>query len=186
MSAMELKTDALTDAVREVLQKCSARELPLTKTGKCSTSDASSIQSVSPNLLFPGSRAPEAAASGLLLLAGCWEESHQLSQDIASPEGSYWHAIAHRIEPDSSNAGYWFRRVGQHRIFAELHRRSSEILERSGTPWVLKPAWDPFLFIEWCEEARGAPGIKKKRAAIEIQRAEWDLLFEWCAFAPCD
>jgi hypothetical protein len=181
---MEIKPQALTDTVREVLQKYSASELPLTKTGKCNSRDAASIKSARPTVLFPGARASEAAVSGLLLLAGCWEESHQVAQDIESQEGSYWHAIAHRIEPDSSNAGYWFRRVGEHRIFAELRRRSSEILEGSGAPWVLKPAWDPFLFIEWCEQARRAPGTKKERAALEIQRAEWELLFDWCAFAP--
>ncbi|HEX4231034.1 MAG TPA: hypothetical protein VHZ07_20325 [Bryobacteraceae bacterium] len=183
---MEIKSDALTNTVRDLLQKYSARELPLTKTEKGNRADAASIQSTSPNLLFPGARAPEAAVSGLLLLAGCWEESHQVSQDIKSTEGSYWHAIAHRVEPDSSNAGHWFRRVGEHGIFAELRRRSSEILESTGTPWALKPAWDPFLFIEWCEQARRAPGTKKERAALEIQRAEWDLLFEWCAFAAHD
>jgi hypothetical protein len=178
---MELKQNSLTDTVREVLQKCSTRELPLTKIAKYTSEDAAAIQSMNPNLLFPGARAPEAAVSGLLLLAGCWDESHQISQDISSPEGSYWHAIAHRIEPDASNAGYWFRRVGDHPIFAELRRRSSEILQRSGAPWVLKPAWDPFVFIEWCDQARRAPGTKKERAALEMQRAEWDLLFEWCA-----
>jgi hypothetical protein len=118
-----------------------------------------------------------------LLLVGCWDESHELSQGIESCEGSYWHAIAHRIEPDSSNAGYWFRRVGEHPTFAELHRRASEILERRHAPWELKPAWDPFLFIKWCDEARQAPGSDKEQAALKIQRAEWDLLFEWCAVA---
>src|SRR5436305_1040797 len=132
---MALNLDALTDTVRNVLQKYSAQVLPLTRTGKCNRDDAAGIQSVSPSLLFPGARAPEAAVSGLLLLAGCWDESHGLSQNIASREGSYWHAIAHRIEPDTSNSGYWFRRVGEHPIFAELHRRASEILERHGAPW---------------------------------------------------
>jgi hypothetical protein len=87
------------------------------------------------------------------------------------------------MEPDSSNAGYWFRRVGEHPIFPELHRRASEILERRGAPWELKPAWDPFLFIKWCDEARQAAGSDKEQAALEIQRDEWDLLFEWCAVA---
>jgi hypothetical protein len=119
-----------------------------------------------------------------LLLAGCWEESHELSQDIPSREGSYWHGIAHRIEPDSSNAGYWFRRVGEHPIFPELHRRASGILERRGAPWALKAAWDSFLFIEWCDQARQAPGTENERIALEIQREEWELLFEWCALDP--
>ncbi len=142
------------------------------------------ILSSSPSVLFPGARAPEAAVSGLLLLLGCWNESHELSQDIASREGSYWHALAHRIEPDASNSAYWFRRVGEHPIFPDLHRQASEILQRRDAPWKLKPAWDPILFIEWCDEARQASGSEKEQAALEIQRAEWDLLFEWCAVKP--
>ena len=171
------------ETVQELLQKYSGPVLPLTKTGKCNKPDASSILGVSPNQLFPGGRAPEAALSGLLLLLGCWDESHQVSQDLSSREGSYWHAIAHRIEPDSSNAGYWFRRVGEHPVFPEVHRSASAVLDRYRTSWKLKPAWDPFLFVDWCEEARSAPNSYNERAALEIQRAEWDLLFQWCAWA---
>ncbi len=174
---------AFAEPVRGVLQKYSAHVLPLARTGECNRDDAAAVQSVKPSLLFPGARAQRAAISGLLLLFGCWDESHELSQGIESPEGSYWHAIAHRIEPDSSNAGYWFRRVGEHPIFAELYRRASEILEGRDAIWELKPAWDPFLFIKWCDEARQAPGSDKEQVALKIQRAEWDLLFEWCAFA---
>src|SRR5437762_1928586 len=116
---------AFAEPVRGVLQKYSAHALPLTRTGTCNGDDAAAVQSASPSLLFRGARAPQAAVSGLLLLVGCWDESHELSQSIESGEGSYWHAIAHRVEPDSSNAGYWFRRVGKHPTFAELHRRAS-------------------------------------------------------------
>src|SRR5262245_3674168 len=41
-------------------------------------------------------------------LAGLWlahdflDESHAISQEIETPDGSYWHAIMHRREPD-----YW-------------------------------------------------------------------------------
>lgn len=181
---MSSNPSAPTVTVPELLQKYSGHMLSLTKTGKCGKTDAASIQSMSPGLLFPGARAPEAAVSGLLLLLGCWDESHKVSQDLASPEGSYWHAIAHRIEPDSSNAGYWFRRVGEHPIFTELHRRAVGILGRRHTSWKLKPAWDPSLFIDWCEQARKAPGTESERLALEIQRTEWELLFDWCASAP--
>ncbi len=152
----------------------------MSRTGECNQDDATAILEASPSTLFPGARAPEAALSGLLLLAGCWDKSHEVSQDIASSDGSYWHAIAHRIEPDSPNAAYWFRRVGTHPIFPELQRRASGILERSA-PWTPQASWDPFLFIDWCDEARRAQGSDKEDAALRIQRAEWDLLFAWCA-----
>src|SRR3974390_1770578 len=48
-------------------------------------------------------------------LAGLWlvhdflDESHRISQDIATTSGSYWHGIMHRREPDPDNAKYWFR-----------------------------------------------------------------------------
>jgi hypothetical protein len=41
--------------------------------------------------------------------------------------------------------------------------------------------WDPFAFIETCEQARRQPGSALERAALEIQRAEWQLLFDYCA-----
>jgi|ERR1700761_556014 len=184
MSDMALQFDAFPEPVRGLLQKYSNEVLPLSRTEKCRRDDAASIQAQEPPALLPGARSPEAAVSGLLLLAGCWDESHKVSQDIASREGSYWHALAHRIEPDSANAGWWFGQVGEHPIFPELHRRASQALARHQTPWSLKRAWDPLLFLEWCDQARLAPGSALQSAALEIQRAEWDLLFEWCALPP--
>lgn len=178
---MAVQQDAFDQPVRGILEKYSTQVLPLTRSRTCNREDAAEIQGSSPSKLFPGARAAEAAVSGLLLLAGCWNESHEVSQDIASQEGSYWHALAHRIEPDSANAGYWFRQVGEHPIFGELHSQASEILKRHGAGWELEQAWAPLLFIEWCEEARRASGSELASAALEIQRAEWDLLFDWCA-----
>jgi hypothetical protein len=41
--------------------------------------------------------------------------------------------------------------------------------------------WDPAGFIEICEQARRRPGSGLERAVLEIQRAEWQLLFDYCA-----
>jgi hypothetical protein len=150
--------------------------LPLTQTDLHPAPDACKARPQ-----FPGARNAQAALAGALLRAGCWEESHTVAQDISSAEGSYWHGIIHRMEPDASNAGYWFRQVGKHPIFPELHRRAQEILAAGGPQhWRLKNTWDPFLFIEWCEEARKAGGAAEA-AALEIQMAEWQLLFDWCS-----
>lgn len=130
--------------------------------------------------LFPSSRHPQEALSGLLLRLNCWEKSHQLSQELSTVEASYWHGIAHRLEPDYGNAGYWFRRVGQHPIFPQLQARAAEILADQHTRWRLKESWDPFLFIRWCEEASGSRDGSRQTAALAIQKAEWELLFEWC------
>lgn len=54
-----------------------------------------------------------------LLQAAIWlyvddlDRSHNLAQNIESPEGFYWHGIMHRREGDFWNAKYWFRRAGQ-------------------------------------------------------------------------
>lgn len=90
---------------------------------RCSSEAARArLQAVSAARLFPGARAPEAALSGLYVYFSCFEEAHQIAQDIATAEGSYWHAIVHRQEPDAGNAAYWFRQVGAHPIFPALAR----------------------------------------------------------------
>ena len=136
--------------------------------------------------LFPRARDPRAALSGLLLLAGQWDLSHHVSQTVASREGSYWHAIAHRIEPDSSNAAYWFRRVGEHPIFKSLREGSAALLGSSKITWQLKKNWDTKLFADWCDEARKLPSSEKHRLAREIQQAECNRLLAWCVLKTKD
>jgi len=165
--------------------------IPLTRAAFVRNAEVRTMEDEGADALFPGARDPQAALSGLMLLLGDWERSHELSQDNPSREGAYWHAIAHRIEPDSSNAAYWFRRVGVHPIFEELQERARAILsERNPSGWRLKPAWDPLAFIAWCDEARARPSGKAgghaEHAALAIQRAEWHLLFEWCALTAND
>ena len=122
--------------------------------------------------LFGGSRSPQGALAGLYLHCGCWAEAHQIAQDLETPEGSYWHAIVHRQEPDAWNSGYWFRRVGSHSIFPVLREAAAGIGVDFG------PQWKPEAFIEFCEKARGT---EKEQQALEVQRAEWQLLFDYCA-----
>jgi hypothetical protein len=123
-------------------------------------------------------KVPKVARAGLYLRAGFWDEAHEIAQDIASAEGSYWHAIVHRQEPDAGNASYWFRQVGAHAIFPELARRAAEI-EPS-----LAGSWDPFRFIDYCGRASGQPGSETERRAIAIQEIEWELLFAHCQTEP--
>jgi hypothetical protein len=125
--------------------------------------------------LFPGSHAPQAAVAGLYFYVGCWSEAHEMAQDIASAEGSYWHALVHRQEPDAGNAGYWFRQVGNHAIFPALRQAAFEIGIDVG------PRWKPEAFIQICERARQHPGSDMERQAMEVQRTEWQLLFDYCA-----
>jgi len=116
---------------------------------------------------------PESARAGLYLRAGFWDDAHETAQAIDTPEGSYWHAIAHRQEPDAGNSSYWFRRVGQHAILPALAKRAVEI-----DP-TLSGRWDPHAFIDYCERAARQGGGAEQRA-IAIQQAEWELLFDYC------
>lgn len=136
--------------------------------------------------LFPEARDAQAALAGLLLLYGHWDLSHQVSQDVDSREGSYWHAIAHRIEPDSWNSGYWFKRVGEHPVFPHLHKETEALLNASTTAWHLRKCWDPSLLIQWCDEARTIPQSEKYALARQIQRLECDYLFSWCSMKTKD
>jgi hypothetical protein len=112
--------------------------------------------------------------AGLWLAFDFLDESHAISQDIDTPDGSFWHSILHRREPDASNAAYWFRRVGEHPVFAVLARDAGEL--------GMQPAparWDPFHFIDLCEKNRGA-GTEQELLLRRVQRREWELLFDWC------
>jgi hypothetical protein len=158
------------------------RLIPLVS-GGCSSKEAHSLLIQQKALdLFPAARAPEAALAGLWLYFSGADECHQMVQDLATAEGSFWHGIVHRQEPDAGNAAYWFRRVGAHPVFAELREAATEIVARhpkAGFDPGVK--WDPLAFIEFCESARRHAGSESEQAAIEIQRAEWQLLFDYCA-----
>lgn len=43
-----------------------------------------------------------------------WELAHDLAQEYeGTPEFDWLHALCHRIEGDTGNARYWYRRAGR-------------------------------------------------------------------------
>jgi hypothetical protein len=42
---------------------------------------------------------------------GGWDKAHALVQDDGSREAAWVHAYLHRVEGDTANAGYWYRRA---------------------------------------------------------------------------
>jgi hypothetical protein len=123
-------------------------------------------------------------------LAALWlahnflDESHAISQEIETVEGSYWHGILHRREPDFSNAKYWFRRVGTHPVFESLAQTARALasqaqLDSRAAFLAKRDQWDPFRFVDLCEAAIGgkSPSAELcRRLAAE----EWRLLFDYC------
>jgi len=157
------------------------RCMPLT-CGACSSPAARDLlKTFEPARLFPGVADADAPMAGLWLYFSCFEEAHRLLENARTQEGELWHAILHRQEPDSGNAAYWFRKAGVHPVFAGLSRVTAKILKSHPDAEFRIGSWDPYAFIAFCERAREQPGTVQELAAMEIQRAEWQLLFDCCA-----
>lgn len=131
--------------------------------------------------------AATAIRAGLLLRHDYLDESHELAQSIEGQgdhRGDYWHAILHRREPDYSNAKYWFRQIGTHRLFAELAPRAGEFLtacrDGEADAWrrrlFAKSRWDPFVFVDLCEACASDEESELALTARRIQLAEMSLL----------
>lgn len=151
------------------------RPMPLAPCATTSPEARAALSHIAAFRLFPGARAAEAAMSGLFLYFSCLDEAHRIAQDISGQEGSYWHAIMHRQEPDPGNAAYWFRSLGRHAIFPALREEASAVGFQSGAEW------DPFRFIDYFEAARRRSGSEEERIAMQVQLSEWQLLFDYCA-----
>jgi hypothetical protein len=157
------------------------RLMPL-QCSHCSSEPARQLlKTFQPADLFPNQEEPEAPMGALWLYFSCFEEAHRLLEKCETAEGELWHAILHRQEPDSGNAAYWFRQADPHRTFSSLAQAAVTILHRIREAEFRIGHWDPFAFIEFCDRARKQPGSAQVEAAVEIQRAEWQILFDYCA-----
>lgn len=99
--------------------------------------------------------------SGLWLLYNHLHRSHDISQSIETAEGSWWHAIMHRTEGDFSNSKYWYRRVGEHELFAEI-----------------EADFDPYAFVDRCQQEYRSGELSQTTQQIAF--AEWQALFRYC------
>lgn len=169
MSTLDLA--AYPPAVAELL-----RRLPLAPLGpgKPDRSVKDQLEALTEASIV-GSKAADAGMvaacrAGLWLAFDYLDESHTISQGLPTAEGSFWHAIMHRREPDAWNSKYWWRRVGSHPVLRQL---------REQTPALGYAYTTPDDFVDFCERVRGS-GTADETTARQVQRLEWQLLFAWC------
>ena len=115
-------------------------------------------------------RLPPVCMAGLWLYFDFLEESHRISQSLPTAEGSFWHAIMHRREPDAWNSKYWWRRVGRHPVLERLQQLAPQL----GYQYT-----SPEAFVDFCEAVRGS-GSHQEQLARQVQLLEWQLLFDYC------
>ncbi len=125
----------------------------------------------------------QAARAGLILAAGGWDEAHLIVQELDTPEAQYWHGIVHRREPDSSNAKYWFRRVGHHPVMDQLlgiltgaDGVDKTVLQQLTT----NGKWDPFKFVDLCLASHSGKQKKLFPILVDIQQKEFTSLLDFC------
>ena len=58
---------------------------------------------------------------------GNWDTAHRLAQEQEDEVGSWVHAYLHRVEGDSSNAAYWYRKAGRPVSTLTLEQEHEEI-----------------------------------------------------------
>jgi hypothetical protein len=163
--------------------------LPVLGPGKPNETARPQLAALKLESIFPGRKivdhqAAQCCLSALWLWHDCLDESHAISQEIETIDGSYWHGIMHRREPDYGNAKYWFRRVPKHPIFEPLAKAARELaqghkLDAAAEHLASEKTWDAFRFVDLCEAvAKGKS--RAEQLAREIARLEWQLLFEHC------
>ena len=185
----EIDRKSYGTAARELIEKAEAAALPKTLNVGTPVAEALPLlramtdQTLSQNRRVRMPHDAEALHAGLWALFDYFTESHDLAQKIATPSGSYWHAILHRREPDFSNAKYWFDRVGEHPVGPELLDDAREITAAAGPAGkplheqlLSQTAWNGAWFVDRCAAA-GDPATTA--VLLNLQRREWALLFDY-------
>ncbi len=113
---------------------------------------------------------PPGCLSGLWLYFDFLDESHTISQDLHTSEGSFWHAIMHRREPDAWNSKYWWRKVGAHPVLKQIGKHAASL----GYAYT-----NPLDFVDDCERVRGSDSQEEEQVK-RVQLLEWQLLFDHC------
>jgi hypothetical protein len=129
-------------------------------------------------------------ADGKAMLAGLWlwhdflDESHRISQQIETANGSFWHAIRHRREGDFSNSKYWLARCSGHPIYPTLAIRADDVIRSHPADKsvfrLTSDGWNAGAFVDLVEAVHARPSDPRHSIAVALQQLEWRLLFDHC------
>lgn len=181
----EILTDNYGPLTKDLVAKATAEKRPHTlifaspEKGAEAQLKQMSDQTVSKNRRVRMPHDAQALQAALWLLFDFMPESHDISQAIATPSGSYWHGILHRREPDAFNSKYWMARVGEHPIFPELLEDARELAAtHSDFSKIVtsQKIWDARWFTDQCCAQNDEPATE---ILLAIQRREWTLLFDY-------
>jgi hypothetical protein len=147
------------------------------------------LDGVQPEQLLAAPGGSSVAANAML--AGLWlwhdglEESHTISQGLHSATGSFWHAIMHRREGDFSNSKYWYARCQGHPALAVLANQAGSIVNSQPADnallRIVASGWNPLAFVDLVESVYQKPESSLHRVAVDLQRLEWNVLFQVCS-----
>ena len=130
------------------------------------------------------------ALAGLWLWHDALDESHEIAQEIVSPTGSFWHAIMHRREGDFSNSKYWYHRCQTHYVLklmgAVAHSLAGALASDRLVAGALSGGWDADGFVDLVAAVHDKPSDPRHRVAVDLQRAEWEGLFDYCIRAAVE
>jgi len=169
--ASQISTAGFPDAVHPLLH--TVDQMPFDFSIQSSNELQTQIANLTLKELCHGTVANKAMAnccrSGLWVLHGNLHESHEISQSIHSPEGSYWHGLMHRAEGDFWNSKYWYSKAGKNHPVAQRMRDHDS-------------AWSGDSFVDDCERAVNSPANDKQthEALNQLARQEWFYLFQHC------
>jgi hypothetical protein len=147
------------------------------------------LEGVKPEQLIVGSAsslvAPNAMLAGLWLWHDGLEESHRISQSMHDATGSFWHAIMHRREGDFSNSKYWYAKTSGHPLYETLAREAGDAINHLPADKrllrIVAIGWNANALVDLVESVHENPKDPAYKAAVELQRLEWKVLFRFCA-----
>ncbi|MDF2721498.1 MAG: hypothetical protein K0Q59_1173 [Paenibacillus sp.] len=133
----------------------------------------------------------KAVIAGLHLWNDSLAASHSISQHLETPEGSFWHAIMHRMEGDYWNSKYWYKQVGNHAVYRSLRQAAIRLADQHGLgassakasiePLLQNSDWSPYRFVDAVQEQVERAHPDAAAALLQqFQRQEIALLLQHC------